>query len=489
MKKIGRYTILERIGKGGMGTVYRALDSVLRREVALKTHAVSSEPDIHGVERFFREARVIASLQHANIVTVFDLGQDRDKVFIAMELLEGDDLTAVMQSGEHITLEGKLRIVVAVTEALAHAHHREIVHRDIKPRNVFVTREGNVKLLDFGLAHIASSTLTGAGQIIGTPFYMSPEQVSGATIDPRSDIFSLGTLFYELLTDEVAFGGDNIQAIFERIVRHDPKPMREIVPAIPEELARIVSRMMAKPVDKRYPSTDDLLRDLLRFHRFLGQYKKQLRDEAKEASSELNALTDRHAELFSREGIPPASERLADALERDDLSYMSLVGLRDGAGLQLRRLEKLVDDAAKADALDQDRTLSIYESTWTGSSTRTSSDGERATQKIEAAKTHLALGHLAGSLRLVSEALRLAPDSRPAGELAEQVRIAIMNFVDQAAGVTPPKQLDVLVAALLAMDEKEGEKKILQETSRHDRKTIAGLTDVFLSGLSDAGER
>jgi len=357
LEKIGKYKILRRIGKGGMGVVYRALDTVLEREVALKIHIVGAEPNVEAVERFFREARVIASLKHPNIVTVFDLGQEDDKVFIAMELLEGSDVTALMASGEHLTFETRLHIAENIAQGLAHAHHRGVVHRDIKPRNVFVTHAGEVKLLDFGLAHIAFSTLTEVGQIVGTPFYMSPEQVSGGKADPRSDIFSLGALTYELLTDKKAFDGENLQIIFDEILRCAPKPIRRLVPAIPEELSRIVSKMMNKAVELRYQNADDLVGDLTRFRRFLGQYKKQLRGDARRTLSQVTVLAHQNQALFSREGIGSPSKRLTDSLEREDVSYMSLVGLKDGASLHLRRLEKLVESADQASASDSDAAM------------------------------------------------------------------------------------------------------------------------------------
>ena len=297
---------------------------------------------------------------------MFDLGQEDDKVFIAMELLEGSDVTALMASGEHLTFETRLRIAENIAQGLAHAHHRGIVHRDIKPRNVFVTHAGEVKLLDFGLAHIAFSTLTEVGQIVGTPFYMSPEQVGGGKADPRSDIFSLGALIYELLTDKKAFDGENLQIIFDEILRCAPKPIRRLVPAIPEELSRIVSKMMNKAVELRYQNADDLVGDLTRFRRFLGQYKKQLREEARHTLSQVTVLSHQNQALFSREGIGSPSKRLTDSLEREDVSYMSLVGLKDGASLHLRRLEKLVESADQASTSDSDRTLSIYDATWTG---------------------------------------------------------------------------------------------------------------------------
>ncbi len=389
MKKIGKYKIVRRIGKGGMGVVYCALDTVLEREVALKIHTIGAEPNVQAVERFFREARVIASLKHPNIVTVFDLGQENDKVFIAMELLEGSDVTALMGSREHLTFETKLRIAESIAEGLAHAHHRGVVHRDIKPRNVFVTQAGEIKLLDFGLAHIAFSTITEVGQIVGTPFYMSPEQVIGGKADPRSDIFSLGALIYELLTSKKAFDGENLQVIFDEILRCTPKPIRGLVPAIPAELSRIVSKMMNKSVERRYQNADGLVRDLTRFRRFLSQYKRQLREEARGTLTQVKDLAHQNQELFSREGIGSPSKRLTASLERDDVSYMSLVGLKDGASLHLRRLEKLVESAAVS-ASDNDPTVSIYEATWTRvppTSGATQQDAIRADEKLAAAET------------------------------------------------------------------------------------------------------
>ena len=486
LEKIGKYKILRRIGKGGMGVVYRALDTVLEREIALKIHTVGAEPNVEAVERFFREARVIASLKHPNIVTVFDLGQEDDKVFIAMELLEGSDVTALMASGEHLTFETRLRIAENIAQGLAHAHHRGIVHRDIKPRNVFVTHAGEVKLLDFGLAHIAFSTLTEVGQIVGTPFYMSPEQVGGGKADPRSDIFSLGALIYELLTDKKAFDGENLQIIFDEILRCAPKPIRQLVPAIPEELSRIVSKMMNKAVELRYQNADDLVGDLTRFRRFLGQYKKQLREEARHTLSQVTVLSHQSQALFSREGIGSPSKRLTDSLEREDVSYMSLVGLKDGASLHLRRLEKLVESADQASTSDSDRTLSIYDATWTGMrpiSGATPRDAIRVDEKLAATEGSFSTGDLAASLRLVCEALRIAPDHQRAGQLAERIRLGIVRLADVLAPEPGPTQVEVLIAALLAIGETGEEQAMFRSESSHDHRTIAGLSDVFLSGL------
>ncbi|GMR23107.1 MAG: hypothetical protein BMS9Abin37_1507 [Acidobacteriota bacterium] len=488
MNRIGKYDILERIGKGGMGIVYRALDTVLHREVALKTHTVGPDPDVQSVERFFREARVVASFKHQNIVTLFDLGHDGDKVFIAMELLEGEDLTGVLTGGRHLSLEEKLYIVESVSRGLAHAHDRSIIHRDIKPRNVFLTDEGDVKLLDFGLAHIAYSTLTEVGQIIGTPFYMSPEQVLGEKADPRSDIFSLGSLFYELLTGVRAFDGENLERIFDGIVKVNPTPMRELDPTIPEELTRIVSKMMGKSADRRYANIDALLRALSRFRGFLKQHKALLRDEANRALRELGALVHQNQEIVSQHEIASPSPELTSTLQREDLSYMSLVGLRDGANLQLRRLELLIDDFATApdDNDDTTPTMTMHKPPVdaAGDARERRPRHGNADDPFRAAQTHYSGGDLAASLRLVSEALRLDPAHEGAGVLAEKVRSSIVGLVDAIpSGDSEPKHVDVLVAALLAIGEPGGERNILGGDSTHGRGEIAGLSDILLSGL------
>ena len=490
MDKVGRYTISEQIGKGGMGVVYRALDTVLQREVALKTHTVGPEPDVQSLERFFREARVIASFKHRNVVTVFDLGRDGDQVFIAMELLEGEDLTGLLSAGRHVSLEAKLHIVESVSRGLAHAHERGIVHRDIKPRNVFVTDDGDVKLLDFGLAQIAQSTLTEAGQIIGTPFYMSPEQVLGEKANPRSDIFSLGALFYELLTGERAFGRPNLDEIFDAIVNEDPKPIRELDPTLPEELVRIVAKMMHKSPERRYASVEDLLRSLSRFQQFFRQYKAQLREETVRLLNELSSVARRHRDVVVEHEVTLPPPELPDTLKREDVSYMSLVGLRDGANLQLRRLELLVDDFATTlageDDDNGDSTVTLYEPLVKkpGDASEQKRRYERADERYHAARAHYVNGDLAASLRLVTDALRLNPNHPGSGELAEQVRTSITGLVDTLpAGSDEPKHFDVLVAALLAIGEPGGERNILGGNAAHGRREIDGLSDIFLSGL------
>ena len=356
---------------------------------------------------------------------------------------------------------------------------------------MFLTDAGDIKLLDFGLAHIAYSTLTEVGQIIGTPFYMSPEQVVGEKADPRSDIFSLGSLSYELLTGVRAFDGDNLEQIFHGIVNDDPTTIRELDPTIPEELARIVSKMMSKSADRRFANVDALLQDLSRFRGFLEQYKTQLRDEASRALTELGSLARHHQDVVLQHEIAPPSPELTRTLEREDLSYMSLVGLHDGANLQLRRLELLIDEFASAPEDDDETddtgpTMARYEPPvkTAGDAREQKRRHDEASDQFRAAQTHYSGGDLAASLRLVSEALRLDPDHAEAVVLAEKVRTSIAGLVDAVPdGDSEPKHIDVLVAALLAIGEPGGERNILGGDSTRGRGEIAGLIDILLSAL------
>src|SRR6266851_609438 len=189
-KRIGKYAITGRIGRGGMGMVYRGYDEVLEREVAVKTLTLEGSLDDESRRRFAIEAKAAARLQHPNIITVYELGEDRGLPFIAMELLPGTDLEPLM-------LQEKLDLVIQVCRGLAYAHDHKVVHRDIKPSNVRVLEDGTVKIMDFGIAKLGGSGVTKAGMMVGTVHYMSPEQIRGQTLDGRSDLFSVGVILYE----------------------------------------------------------------------------------------------------------------------------------------------------------------------------------------------------------------------------------------------------------------------------------------------------
>ncbi len=265
---LGRYEIVGELGKGAMGVVYKGIDPKIRREVAIKTIRFEQDFEPEEIEdvkkRFFREAEAAGRLTHPNIVTIYDVGEDWDLSYIAMEVLEGEDLRIYTRKGNLLPIRRAVEIVAQVCDALDYAHEQGVVHRDIKPANIMVLKDGRVKVTDFGIARITtgSRTQTAAGIVLGTPSYMSPEQVSGLPLDGRSDIFSLGVVFYELLTGERPFKGDGIINLLHTITQKPHRPMREINPKIPEFLDRVINRALAKNPDKRFQRASEMARVL-----------------------------------------------------------------------------------------------------------------------------------------------------------------------------------------------------------------------------------
>jgi predicted Ser/Thr protein kinase len=262
-KRIGKYAVTGRIGRGGMGMVYRAYDEVLEREVAVKTLTLEGSLDDESRRRFAIEAKAAARLQHPNIITVYELGEDRGLPFIAMELLPGTDLDALMRSGEPLMLQEKLDLVIQVCRGLGYAHDHNIVHRDVKPSNVRVLEDGTVKLMDFGIAKLGGTGVTKTGMMVGTVHYMSPEQIRGQALDGRSDLFSVGVILYELLSGRRPFPGEAVTDVLYKII-HDEPPALE-----PEELGagaaglpETLRRILAKDREQR-PATAAVLADEL----------------------------------------------------------------------------------------------------------------------------------------------------------------------------------------------------------------------------------
>ncbi|HZM49441.1 MAG TPA: protein kinase, partial [Vicinamibacteria bacterium] len=255
--RVGKYEILGRLGSGAMGVVYHARDPLLERDVALKVMLAQIARDPEQKHRFEREARAVARMMHPNVVTVFDLGYHADgSPYIAMEFLSGNDLFHMMRATPPLSLERKVSIVVSVLEGLAHAHKVGIVHRDIKPANVFLTNEGGVKIMDFGVARFAMGNITGTGMVVGTAEYMSPEQVRGEVVDGRSDVFSAGAMLYELVRGSRPFHADGIMAIFYKITHEDPAFDFPFTPEY-RALIPILGKALAKDAAARYQSASE----------------------------------------------------------------------------------------------------------------------------------------------------------------------------------------------------------------------------------------
>ncbi|MCA1562090.1 MAG: serine/threonine protein kinase [Acidobacteria bacterium] len=262
MQIIGRYELKEKLGEGGMGVVYRAHDRLLDRIIAVKLISTPVEANSELRERFFREARAAGQLSHKNIITIHDLGEHESQPYLAMEYLEGEDLQRRLKRGVATSLSQKMALAIAACEGLEYAHIRGVVHRDVKPANIFITDSGTVKILDFGLARLITSELTRSNMMMGTLNYMAPEQVRGERADHRSDIFSMGVVLYELLCGKKAFDGDSFAATLYKILQEVPQPLLQLDATIPQELVEIVDRALAKSRDERYQHMSEMLSDL-----------------------------------------------------------------------------------------------------------------------------------------------------------------------------------------------------------------------------------
>jgi len=260
MESYGRYQIVGELGKGSMGVVYKAYDPQIDRTIALKVLRPDRVTSKAFVERFLKEARAIGRLSHPNIVTVYDIGQDHGTVFIAMEMLEGLALSDIIRQGS-VPILKIIDIVTQVANALDYAHQRGIVHRDIKPSNIIIDSAHCVKLTDFGIAHIEDPNMpsqTQAGEILGTPAYMSPEQVLGRPVQGSADIFSLGIIMYEMVSGDRPFKGENLSAIFHAITSYNPEPPHKLNPEVPKELSQLILKCLAKDPDKRFKTASEL---------------------------------------------------------------------------------------------------------------------------------------------------------------------------------------------------------------------------------------
>lgn len=262
-RRLSKFELHELIGEGAMGVVWKAYDSVLRRYVALKLLSTQFAKTHDMRERFLREARAAGALQHPNIVTVYDLGEAEGQLFIAMELVEGRDLSELIASREPLALERKLDIVLEVLQGLHYAHERGVVHRDVKPSNVRIATDGRVKIMDFGIARLQSADTTGSGAIVGTPTYMAPEQITNGAISAATDVFGVGCLLYELLTYQKPFEGESLHGVLYQVLTTDPKPLRTMAPSIPASLERVVAKAMNKVPQDRYETARQMHQMLL----------------------------------------------------------------------------------------------------------------------------------------------------------------------------------------------------------------------------------
>jgi serine/threonine-protein kinase len=273
LTRAGRYQIVSELGRGSMGVVYQGFDPVIGRTVAIKTMLTEGLAPAEFEDfkaRFQREAQAAGVLNHPSIVTVYDFGEDHGVLYLAMEFLEGKSLQQIVEEEGVLPPERIIPIYDQVCEALDLAHSHNIIHRDVKPANIMILQSGLVKMTDFGIAKMLSTGMTQAGQILGTPNYMSPEQVRGRQIDGRSDLFSLGVILYELVTGEKPFGGQNITTVIYKIINENPIPPRELDSSIHPGLSYVIQKSLAKSPDERYQTCRELAEDLKNYKKLGG---------------------------------------------------------------------------------------------------------------------------------------------------------------------------------------------------------------------------
>jgi serine/threonine-protein kinase len=273
LTKAGRYEVVSELGRGSMGVVYEGFDPVIGRRIAIKTmltEGLTSQEFQEFKARFQREAQAAGVLSHPNIVNVFDYGEDSGILYLIMEYLEGKSLEKLLEEQGMLPIQTIIPMYDQVCSALDHAHQHSVVHRDIKPANIMILHNGLVKVTDFGIAKMMSMGMTQAGQVLGTPNYMSPEQVKGRQVDGRSDIFSLGIILYDLVTGEMPFGGQNITTVIYKIINENPIPPRELDATIHPGLSYVICKALAKSPDERYQTCRELADDLKNFKYLAG---------------------------------------------------------------------------------------------------------------------------------------------------------------------------------------------------------------------------
>jgi eukaryotic-like serine/threonine-protein kinase len=358
LSAIGRYKILGELGRGAMGVVYRAKDPALDRVVALKTIVLSDEPDGRKdyQKRFSQEAKAAGKLNHPNIVTTFDFGEEGDLAFLAMELLEGTDLRERLKEGALPTAEA-VEIATQVADGLAFAHERGIVHRDIKPGNIMLLERGGAKIMDFGIARMRSDDFkTSTGMVLGTPRFMSPEQIAGAPVDQRSDLFSLGVVLHEMLTGIQLFAGEDSAQAHYNVKNIEPDPPSRLNAEVSSLLDFVVARALKKDPDVRYQDAYELAADLRTCLGEVGGPAAPVKPKSKGDTTrtvQIATRSDKPSEAPAAEAIAP-STRLGLSHQFDSaaaLKRLASPGRRDRAMLfraprRVGFLRRIFSDAA-----------------------------------------------------------------------------------------------------------------------------------------------
>ena len=426
MNKLGKYEIIEELGRGAMGVVYRARDPLIGRLVALKTITTGLAEQPEMLERFYREAQAAGGLAHPNIVTIYDLGEEHKTPYIAMEFLEGISLEKIIEENHPLPLSQKVGYIVQVCRALDYAHKRGVVHRDIKPANIVVIKDGTIKVVDFGIARLVDTSRSQTGLLIGTVNYMSPEQVRGERVDGRSDIFSCGVMFYELLCGQRPFTGANFTAVMLAIISQEHKPVTTLAPTVPEEMNEIFARFLKKDVSERYQVMEEALLDLEPVHR------KMQREAVGEMVKQSQALIDQKKLEEARDVLRQAL--VVDATNREARTLLEKVSnelkrslvvpkveehLKKAKGLfgegKLAEAQAEVDQALKLDSVYQPAQEMMKE-------IQTEADkAKKARDFLKAAQQQMAEGNLTMAQQQVDKLLDMDAKNAQAQKVKKQI--------------------------------------------------------------------
>ncbi len=427
IKQIGKYQVTDVLGRGGMGVIYKAADPAIGRLVAIKmiTGAFAEDPDL--LKRFYREAQSTGSLQHPNIVTVYDLGDLDGMPYLVMEFLEGEGLDKIIESRRPMSLVEKLAMVVQVCNGLSYAHQRNIVHRDIKPANVMVLRSGGIKIVDFGIARIGNEGLTRPGQVVGSIHFMSPEQINALPVDSRTDIFSAGVLLFMLLTYALPFEGRDTGSTLLKILNEPAPPLANYAQDLPSELDEIIQRSLAKDRDERYATADDLAFDL-------GRVLDRLKDET-------ISVHLKKAEAFMKDAEwGPAREQIAEVFKLDRqntranlLNREILAAVqREQRDQQVRQYRALAEESLSQNRFDEalaslDQALAFHKTNTQilrlrGSVQQAKARADKVQELLRRAKDAHLVGDLEDASAELEELLQLDPQNAEAQALRTEVK-------------------------------------------------------------------
>jgi tRNA A-37 threonylcarbamoyl transferase component Bud32 len=409
---IGRYRIVSLLGEGAMGVVFCAQDDVMERRVAIKVMTADLEEDADTRARFYREARTAGQLRHPNIITIFDMGEQDGRPYIVMELFDGETLADHLKHRAALDAEPAIDLMIQICAGLDAAHARGIFHRDVKPGNLLVRGDGALKIVDFGIARLASSNMTVRGLIVGTPDYMSPEQARGHDVDQRSDIFSAGAVFYLMLTGRKPFAASDVPGVLTKVERQDPLPIRESEAS--PALARLVMKALAKDPAHRYQTCAQMAAELERLKRELEAETRQLVEDGRKRLGVLESLLQQRRVLAETVDIappPPDLEAARQELARRHAS-LSEPYRRRGVTALIADIKSLHDPAAEA----------IQK--W-----------QRARAAIEEGSRAAIAGRLQESLVHFESAIRVEPAGRRAAAEADRCRrlIADQRAIDERA--------------------------------------------------------